>query len=211
MHDHMVRLYEVVKNSFSAVGQSAVARLINVSPQTLNNWEERGISSDGLLTIQKILNVNATWITDRIGSIFVGVSVPESRDSQSSMIENIKYLMNRDGLNPTSLAGAIKNRMPKEKWVPQATIFRIIEGESNTPRISSLQPIAEFFDIELKDLMFGNVISKKEEITKSKIHPDTQAVIKMMEGTDTRGKAKALIAVQDVLEMHQAHLRKINQ
>jgi transcriptional regulator with XRE-family HTH domain len=54
-----------------------------------------------------------------------------------------------------------------------------------------------------------NSISKVERA--NPINQDIQAVIDLMNGTDARGRAKALIAVQDALEMHEAHLRKIGQ
>ena len=55
-----------------------------------------------------------------------------------------------------------------------------------------------------------NSISKADNRNKP-IHPDIQMVIDLMNGTDSRGRAKALIAVQDTLEIHEAHLRNIGQ
>lgn len=65
---------------------------------------------------------------------------------------NIKYLMDKSGLNPTSLATALEKMFPDEVRVPQATIFRIVEGITRDPRTSSLAPIAKFFQVSLSDL-----------------------------------------------------------
>lgn len=128
--------------------------------------------------------------------------------------KNIKYLMEKAGMNPTSLAAALKNAMPKDKWVPQATIFRIIEGESENPRTSSLAPIAEYFGVDLRILMFGDLSTDEiHEVKKAKsaIHKEILEVIKLMDGTDNRGREKILSAAKDAIELHQAHLRMTNQ
>ena len=71
MHIHMERLYRSAKELKNADGQSAVARLLNVSPQRINNWEARGISSEGLLEAQKIIGCNAIWVRDGEGPMAV--------------------------------------------------------------------------------------------------------------------------------------------
>ncbi len=65
---------------------------------------------------------------------------------------NIKYLMDKSGMNPTSLATALEKMFPDDVRVPQATIFRIVEGITKDPRTSSLAPIAKFFNVSLSDL-----------------------------------------------------------
>lgn len=74
MHIHMERLYQAAKELRGADGQSAVARLLNVSPQRINNWEARGISSEGLLEAQKIISCNAIWVRDGEGVMAVDTS-----------------------------------------------------------------------------------------------------------------------------------------
>jgi hypothetical protein len=47
-HPSMVRLYAIASNhKDKVIGQSAVARALNISPQRVKNWEERGISEKG--------------------------------------------------------------------------------------------------------------------------------------------------------------------
>lgn len=63
--------------------------------------------------------------------------------------ENLSYLMRRAGMNP--------HRLAKETGVKQPTIFRILEGESTTPRDSTLRPIADFFGVRVEVLRYGDL------------------------------------------------------
>jgi len=62
MHETAKRLYEAAKNMKGVEGQSAVARLLNESPQNLNNWEARGVSKQGAIKAQAIIGCDANWI-----------------------------------------------------------------------------------------------------------------------------------------------------
>lgn len=59
MHDSMVKLYKIAKDAKGIVGQSAVARALNESPQTVKNWETRGISKNGAIKAQETFGCNA--------------------------------------------------------------------------------------------------------------------------------------------------------
>lgn len=74
MHDQMTRLYLAAKTLRGIEGPSAVARLMNVSPQTLNNWEaeDRGISNEGLLKAQESIGCDAIWLRDGTGHMMGG-------------------------------------------------------------------------------------------------------------------------------------------
>jgi phage repressor protein C with HTH and peptisase S24 domain len=62
MHMQMKRLYEAAKVLRGLEGQSEVARALNASPQTISNWEKRGISKSGMLTAQSVLGCDANWL-----------------------------------------------------------------------------------------------------------------------------------------------------
>jgi phage repressor protein C with HTH and peptisase S24 domain len=63
MHPTMERLYKFVEDNFGIVGQTEVAtRLNNQSPQTLNNWEARGISKAGILLAAEVFGINSTFL-----------------------------------------------------------------------------------------------------------------------------------------------------
>lgn len=69
MNEQMERLYLAARSLLGIDGQSAVAKVLNVSPQTVNNWEERGISNDGLLKAQEMVGCNAIWLRDGKGQM----------------------------------------------------------------------------------------------------------------------------------------------
>lgn len=62
LHHTMKRLYVAAQDLRDVSGQSAIARLLGVSPQVIKNWESRGISIEGALTAQKIIGCDANWL-----------------------------------------------------------------------------------------------------------------------------------------------------
>jgi len=64
IHESVQRLYIAAKELRDVTGQSAVARLLEVVPQVVKNWEKRGISETGALAAQRILGCNANWLLD---------------------------------------------------------------------------------------------------------------------------------------------------
>lgn len=71
MNPQMTRLYAAARELKGIRGQSDLARELNTSPQTVNNWEVRGISKRGLLHIQTTLGISASWIESGEGKTFV--------------------------------------------------------------------------------------------------------------------------------------------
>lgn len=72
IHAQTRRLYQAAKHLRNIEGKSAVARLLNISPQNLNGWEERGISEGGLLKAQEVIGCNAIWLRDGSGDMIAG-------------------------------------------------------------------------------------------------------------------------------------------
>lgn len=68
-HETGMRLLMAAKALKQADGPSDVARLLNVSPQTVTNWTRRGVSKDGMLLAQRLIGVNATWIESGEGEM----------------------------------------------------------------------------------------------------------------------------------------------
>ncbi|WP_236572489.1 S24 family peptidase [Burkholderia sp. 8Y] len=62
MHETMTRLYEAARLLHGVTTPTELARLLNVSPQAVNNWERRGISAAGLLDAQDKIGCSATWV-----------------------------------------------------------------------------------------------------------------------------------------------------
>jgi hypothetical protein len=69
MNEQMTRLYDAANKLKKIEGQSAVALLLNQSPQTLNNWEARGMSSKGILLAEKVIGCSAQWLTSGTGTM----------------------------------------------------------------------------------------------------------------------------------------------
>lgn len=57
IHETVKRIYE-----FKNLTQSELADAINESPQTVNNWEARGISKQGAFKVSTKLNLDIKWI-----------------------------------------------------------------------------------------------------------------------------------------------------
>lgn len=68
----MKRLYEAAEALRGLKGQSEVARALNASPQTINNWEVRGMSKAGMLNAQSVIGCSATWLASGEGQMTLG-------------------------------------------------------------------------------------------------------------------------------------------
>ena len=62
MHNQMERLYKAAKSLRSISSKAELARILNESSQTLNNWEKRGISNKGMLNAQRLIGCSAAWL-----------------------------------------------------------------------------------------------------------------------------------------------------
>jgi SOS-response transcriptional repressor LexA len=75
MHETARRLFEAAKLVRKEIdGPAALARALNQSEQTINNWSyrgENGVSRAGRLMAQKELGISATWIEDGTGAMLV--------------------------------------------------------------------------------------------------------------------------------------------
>lgn len=80
MHAQMTRLYQAAKELKNVEGQTEVARIFDALPQTLNNWESRGISNEGLLKAQQIIGCDAIWLRDGVGQMTKGAAAIANSD-----------------------------------------------------------------------------------------------------------------------------------
>lgn len=75
MHETMSRLYEAalalkgIDGSKEADGASAVAALLNMSPQVLKNWESRGVSAEGAIKAEEAIGCRAAWVYSNHGEM----------------------------------------------------------------------------------------------------------------------------------------------
>lgn len=63
----MAMLYKIAKETQVVAGQSALARALNESPQTVKNWETRGISKGGAMKAQAVFGCNANDLLNARG------------------------------------------------------------------------------------------------------------------------------------------------
>lgn len=74
-HESVQRLFEAAKKVRPWInGAADLARALNQSEQTINNWQRRptGVSKQGRLIAQKELGISATWIEDGSGDMLAG-------------------------------------------------------------------------------------------------------------------------------------------
>ncbi|MES2346281.1 MAG: helix-turn-helix transcriptional regulator [Pseudomonadota bacterium] len=93
----MKRLYEAAEALRGITGQSDVARAMNASPQTINNWEARGMSKAGMLNAQSAFGCSATWLETGEGAMALGqtsammpVRMAENNDPDFVLIPMVK-------------------------------------------------------------------------------------------------------------------------
>lgn len=69
MHSQMKRLYEAADALKGLKTQAEIARVLNQSSQTVNNWEARGISKSGMLKAQSAIGCSANWLETGTGEM----------------------------------------------------------------------------------------------------------------------------------------------
>lgn len=80
------RLYEAAEKLKGVSGQSNLARLLNVSPQVVKNWETRGVSASGLVNAAKVIGVSVAWVETGEGEM-AAIKQPQSNALPLGTIE----------------------------------------------------------------------------------------------------------------------------
>lgn len=96
MHETMKRLYLAANELLKTDGQSNVARLMNQSPQTLKNWESRGISADGMLIAEQSIGCSALWLKTGQGSMSSISLLPSSNTQKESKSAESDHANDKD-------------------------------------------------------------------------------------------------------------------
>ncbi|WP_250507645.1 XRE family transcriptional regulator [Caballeronia sp. GAFFF3] len=81
MHETTARLYEAARLLRGLTTPTEIARLLNVAPQNVNNWERRGMSKAAMLDAQEKLGCSAVWLMTGEGTMLGSAPVPSSNDS----------------------------------------------------------------------------------------------------------------------------------
>lgn len=93
MHPQMKRLYKAAQELKNVTGQSAVAKLIGATAQTVHNWEQRGISKQGMVTAQRVIGCSASWLETGQGPMaLTGMGNVSPAPAGSRQIPLISYV-----------------------------------------------------------------------------------------------------------------------
>jgi hypothetical protein len=167
MHPQMTRLYQAAAELCKAEGQSAIAKLLNISPQRVNNWEVRGISNEGLLSAQEIIGCNAIWLRDGMGDMvgpgisnYTKVVIAEDGDPGFYQIQKVKLQLQAGitgfqtipDIHDGSKLSVPKNWVDRNGYYPAKLIAISVKGESMEPSLyEGDQVIVNTADIRMED------------------------------------------------------------
>lgn len=117
IHPSMLRLYSVSK-----VEKSALADLLNVSPQRVRNWEIRGLSKEAALEAQRKFGCDSNWLL----GVEPKYDTKPVRPSKMSATEVSSYAR-----------GAV---VPQDKWITEAVnLLESIPPEKREGAVSVLR------------------------------------------------------------------------
>lgn len=100
MHAQMKRLYFAAKELKGISTQTELARSLSASPQTLVNWESRGVSKRGLLHAQRVLGCLASWVETGAGDMAMGAHHVAPRSDDGEALIRIESLANVASMGP---------------------------------------------------------------------------------------------------------------
>lgn len=79
------------------------------------------------------------------------------------LIENLQLLMHKQGMSEAELA--------RQTSIPQPTLHKILSGKTNDPRISTLQQLADYFQVSLDGLYSYDVLQNKKATVEGRSIP----------------------------------------
>ncbi|MEW8119884.1 MAG: helix-turn-helix transcriptional regulator [Candidatus Thiodiazotropha sp.] len=100
------------------------------------------------------------------------------------------------GDNEKKLSEMIEKRLGEK--VPQPTIHRILSGESNEPRRSSVAPIAEYYGVEIE--MFYKEGLDQDDIDSAIADSESSRLLMLFLEADQRGKETILTTAKQQAE-----------
>lgn len=142
MHETFQRLFEAAKRVRPAISSVAdLARALNQSEQTINNWAYRGngVSKQGRLIAQRELGINATWIDDGQGQMVAGSDPGNANVRPADMglrriplISSVQAGQMTEAIDPFPPGAAFEYLLTDLKLSEQAFALEI-EGQSMEP------------------------------------------------------------------------------
>jgi phage repressor protein C with HTH and peptisase S24 domain len=125
---------------------------MNASPQTINNWEARGISKAGLLDAEKIIGCSAVWLQTGNGSMVIGeyreeISMDNNPDYPA--VRRVKLALSA-GISGFSVEMEEESHAPlvfgkywyqSRGYNPSSLLAVRVKGDSMEPRISDTDTV----------------------------------------------------------------------
>lgn len=150
IHEEMDRLRIAMEQLFGVDRKSKIANLskmLGTSPQTVKNWESRGISKEGLLGIYRKTGISPEWLRTGIGNMQSSkgaetenddVCLPLYKDVVFYLGEGFKHDVD-DYINGRRL-GTKEVRLPRVNFESCGasetdSVCVIVSGNSMTPHI----------------------------------------------------------------------------
>lgn len=122
MHETMVRLYEAARTLKKLETPTDVARALNQSQQTINNWERRGMSRIGMIEAQKLIGCSATWLQTGAPPMTTAEAAPHlNGDADTGLKDRIQTILNDTKVDVPKLA--------KSAGVAKDTVNRWLSGD----------------------------------------------------------------------------------
>lgn len=151
MHKQMERLYEAASTLKDITGQSGLARALNASPQTVKNWEARGVSKQGMLTAQRVIGCSAVWVETGKGQMQVsgGIDVAVEDDDYISFDLLDVQAAAGDGASEVAFPEVVQNVNVLESWAKSA-----LGGDLSRIRLISARGTSMQGTVENGDVLF---------------------------------------------------------
>lgn len=147
MHATMVRLYEAARSLKNLETPTDVARALNQSQQTINNWERRGMSRLGMIEAQKHIGCSATWLQTGKGSMTHDPSIRTANDTENGLDERMRVVLEEPDIKPQAIA--------KAAGVTPEAVGKWLSGEVKTITLDQAVGIQEALGYSAVWLIMG--------------------------------------------------------
>lgn len=134
IHETTRRLYAAAKELWDVDGPANVARLLNESPQLINNWERRGMSAAGIIEAARTIGCRAEWLRsgdgDMVDAGAAKGSLRESKVSDSTNTRQKSKPLPTNNLNVAERAKSFSAALTQaaEKGLVTPQLLQALEG-----------------------------------------------------------------------------------
>ncbi|MFC4431438.1 LexA family transcriptional regulator [Cupriavidus respiraculi] len=165
MHETMVRLYEAARKLKDLETPTDVARALNQSQQTINNWERRGMSRAGMIEAQKLIGCSATWLQTGQPPMTtdVGSAAEAAPSGGPGLSERIELILDETKAEQAALA--------KAAGVTKTTVSQWLSGQIKSMKLEYAAGIQDAFGYNAVWLVMGKG-QKRVAVQKDDFQPE---------------------------------------